>query len=465
MTENYTQILPVLESRGTEFNGFDFYRFIFPDNESSGERSTDFSRPNAIYLYAPSEEQGTRKLRRRIMLHDTWERDYMEFVEQNPMTLCSGLSYRGRANRVENAQRMNALIFDLDGVGQKEIETLFIRFDRPPEKLRTLPRPTFIVASGNGIHLYYVFREPIDLFPNIKVQLKALKYALTFRIWEYKSTSQQRAIQYQSINQGFRMVGSVNAKYDTEMRAFQTGERVTLDYLNQYVKPSERVDINRPFQPSKMTREAAKIAYPEWYQRVIVEGRKGKKKWDIAAKVNGEDPYALYHWWIRQAGAVRGGHRYYFLMCMAIYASKCDVPKKKLCEDMADVFKELQGVEHENALTKTDVDSALEAYSKEYYNFTIADIEKLTDIRIERNKRNGRPRALHLRLARANRDILCEARGEADWRRGNGRPIGSGTAQLRVMEYRREHPAASVSEVARALGISRPTVYKWWDSI
>ena len=30
--------------------------------------------------------------------------------------------------------------------------------------------------------------------------------------------------------------------------------------------------------------------------------------------------------------------------------------------------------------------------------------------------------------------------------------------------YRAEHPEASVTEVARALGISRPTVYKWWDS-
>ena len=43
--------------------------------------------------------------------------------------------------------------------------------------------PTFLVLSGNGLHLYYVFKEPIDLYPNIKVQLKSLKYDLTFRIW------------------------------------------------------------------------------------------------------------------------------------------------------------------------------------------------------------------------------------------------------------------------------------------
>ena len=32
----------------------------------------------------------------------------------------------------------------------------------------------------------------------------------------------------------------------------------------------------------------------------------------------------------------------------------------------------------------------MEAKIQEYYNFTISDIEALTDVRIERNKRNGR---------------------------------------------------------------------------
>ena len=180
---------------------------------------------------------------------------------------------------------MNALIFDLDGVGIGELRNLFLRFDGDPKRVRRLPMPTFLVLSGNGLHLYYVFKEPIDLYPNIKVQLKSLKYDLTFRIWEYKGTSQLKAIQYQSINQGFRMVGSINAKYGTELVAFRTGERVTLDYLNAYaIKPENRVDINKPFHPSRMTRAQAKEAYPEWYQRVVIEGNKRKKKWDIARK-------------------------------------------------------------------------------------------------------------------------------------------------------------------------------------
>lgn len=53
---------------------------------------------------------------------------------------------------------------------------------------------------------------------------------------EYGSTSQVKTIQYQSINQSFRMVGSINDKHGTEQAAFRTGERVMLDYLNSYTQ-------------------------------------------------------------------------------------------------------------------------------------------------------------------------------------------------------------------------------------
>ena len=107
-----------------------------------------------MYLYQGEDE----RLHRRKMYHDTWEKDYTEFVEQNPLTLCSGLVYRRNKNRLEHAQRMNALIFDLDGVGIGELRNLFLRFDGDPKRVRRLPMPTYQKKSGNGLHLYYVFK-------------------------------------------------------------------------------------------------------------------------------------------------------------------------------------------------------------------------------------------------------------------------------------------------------------------
>lgn len=459
MTDNYRGCYDYLSAQYEQVGGYEFYRELFPDNENAGETNRDYSKPNAVYLYHDEERLKHKKLRRRIMLNDTWKQDYMDFVEQNSMTLCSGLVYRGKANKLKHAQRMNALIFDLDGVGARELCNLFLRFGGDPRRVRRLPMPTFLVLSGNGLHLYYVFEEPIDLYPNIKIQLKSLKYDLTFRIWEYKGTSQFKAIQYQSINQSFRMVGSVNGKCGTELVAFRIGGRVTLDYLNAYANPENRVDINKPFHPSKITRDQAREVYPEWYQRVVVEGNKRKKKWDIAGKVHGDDPYALYHWWLRQIVKIEGGHRYFYLMCLAIYAYKCDVPKKQFLQDMQAAFEDLRMVNHENDLTEEDMRSALEAYDKEYFNFTISDIEKLTNVRIERNKRNGLKQKQHLEIARAIRDVRVRQKGKDDWRDGNGRP----SAQQRVYGWRQHNPEGRPKECIADTGLSKNTVYKWWN--
>lgn len=459
MTKNYQECYEYLSTQFPEVSGCEFYKEIFPDNEVSGVKYQDFSHPSAIYLYRDEDQ----RVRRRKMYCDTWEQDYTKFVERNRFTLCSGLVYRRNRNRLENAQRMNALIFDLDGVGLRELRNLFLRFGGDPVRVRRLPMPTFLVLSGTGLHIYYVFQQPIDLYPNIKIQMKSLKYDLTFRMWEYKGTSQMEAIQYQSINQTFRMVGSINEKYDTPLVAFRIGKQVTLEYLNAYAKPENRVDLNRPFKPSKMTRDEAKEAYPEWYERVVVNGDKRRKQWDIAGKVHGDDPHALYHWWLRRIGEIKGGHRYFFLMCMAIYAYKCGVSKKQLRQDMQEAFEDLQMVKHENVLTEDDVKSALEAYDKEYFNFTIADIEVLTDVRIERNKRNGRKQRIHLQGARAIQEINDKANG-TNWRDGNGRPIGSGTAQEAVCEWQRRHPEGSKSQCRLETGLSYPTIRKWWQT-
>ena len=465
---DYNDITNMLSNMFEEVNGYDFYNYIFPDNENQGEMNQDYSKPNAIYLYQDEEKD---KLKRRVMLKDTWEDDYIEFVESNPMTLCGGLAYRGRTNKLEKAQQMNALIFDIDGVGENELKNIIHRTNLPAPHMRSIPTPTFIVCSGAGVHLYYVFDRAIALYPNIKLQLKALKYDLTYRFWDYKSTSKEKQIQYQSINQGFRMVGSINNKYDVPVRAFLTGYKVSLDTLNQYAKPEHQVDINKPFQPSKVSRDVAAEKWPEWYERVVVNKNKNAKKWDIKGKVNGDNPYALYDWWRRQIDDIRGGHRYFYMMCLCIYACKNDVPLSKLKKDMEEDFEILAKVDHNNPLSKDDMKSALETFSREYYNYTIDDIEKLTDIRIERNKRNGRKRKEHLQAetiindkgrkipnpCKQNREFILSDMRE------NGEILGRPSKREIIQEWRMEHLDGTKKQCKDDTGLTYPTIRKWWD--
>lgn len=448
---DYNDITTILGMMYEEINGYDFYKYIYPNNEVTGELNHDYSKPNAIYLY---HDDDLDKMKRRVMLKDTWEDDYIEFVEGNGMTLCGGLAYRGRVNKLEKAQQMNALIFDIDGVGENELKTMFLRMNLPAEHIRSIPVPTFIVTSGGGVHLYYVLDKPIALFPNIKLQLKALKYDLTYRFWDYKSTSKEKQIQYQSINQAFRMVGSINNKYDVPVRAFLTGDKVSLDLLNQYAKEEHRVDLNKPFQPSKVNKKEASEKWPEWYERVVINKDKRSKKWDIKGKVHGNNPFALYDWWRRQIGGIRGGHRYFYMMCLCIYACKNDVPLSKLKKDMAEDFEILSKIEHGNALSEDDMKSALETYSREYYNYTIDDIEKLTDIRIERNKRNYRKQKDHVVLMNTMKSLKKQLGEEVN----EGRP----SKEQIVKEWRSEHPNGKKIDCHRETGLSRVTIDKWW---
>ena len=257
---NYWRIYDTLSSNYEEIDGYEFYKYIFPNNQNRGEMPNNYSKPNAIFLYHDEEDENPhRTYKRRIMLKDTWEDDYKNYIEENPKTLCSGLAYRHKINRLKYAQKMNALIFDLDAVGEDELFNLRARLGREPEAYRSLPNPTFIVMSGTGLHIYYVLEDPIELYPNIKLQLKSLKHDLTFRLWDYGGTSKERQVQYQSINQGFRMVGSINDKYDLPIKAFKTGGKVDLKTLNSYVRnENSKVDINKPYRPTEYTLEEAK---------------------------------------------------------------------------------------------------------------------------------------------------------------------------------------------------------------
>ena len=93
---------------------------------------------------------------------------------------------------------------------------------------------------------------------------------------------------------------------------------------------------------------------------------------------------------------------------------------------------------------------------------------KFRRIPVKRNERN-RKEHLHaiqwenekgrpvINVCKQNREMAL------GFMRENGDILGAPTKQQMVTAYRNDHPEASVTEVARELGISRTTVYKWWS--
>jgi len=389
----------------------------------------------------------------RVFFEDTFA-ETLEEMQRADFSIVNGITYFGRKNTQNHASKMFCLIFDLDGVTDKTLNAFLNGAFSKDYKI--YPLPNYVCLSGHGVHLYYLFEEPISLYPNIKIQLKNFKYALTEKMWNpYTSTLKTK--QYQGINQGFRVIGGKTKDKTDIVRAYQLNTHpFTLSQLGEYIPEEYRIDEQKIFKESKITLEQAKKKYPQWYERVVQNKDKHRKKWDIAEKVHGNNPFALYDWWKNKIDeGASYHHRYFAIMCLAIYGVKCGVPEEQVRKDALSYIPFMNEIEPTQPFTVSDVESALECYDDRYATFPIDDIEKLSDIRIEKNRRNGRKQEIHLKMARAIQEIDYP---DGEWRKGNGRK----SKQLDVQMWRALHPEGKKADCIRETGLSKPTVYRYW---
>ena len=286
-----------------------------------------------------------------------------------------------------------------------------------------MPLPTYLVASGTGIHIYYVFKRPVPLFPDVVKELEKLKKRLTWQAWTQGASSLYDNVQYESLFQGFRMVGTIT-KVGTRATAYKVGGKVDIEYLNQFVPKDDVANIGT--YKSTLSLEEAKKKYPKWYKRRIIQ-KQPKGSW-ICHR-------GLYEWWRDQLPQkATEGHRYWCIMTLATYAIKCGISRKELEKD-ALKLRPILSDNGDTPFTNDDVIHALEAYTESYFTYPIKTIMDRTDIHIERNKRNGRTQEMHLKIARFTRDLTCSTEGR-DWRAGNGRP----SKQKIVQDWRKKNP-------------------------
>lgn len=445
----------------------EFYRDIFPSGEleAKGEYIKGKYTGIVVAITDGLKADGRRKVYRYSLT------DGLEAVElatsSNDFCLCSPLSYAGKARTAENARMLYAIAVDVDKVRVEDgrpvgLESLWTRHI---ETVGRIPKPTYIVSSGTGLHLYYVLSQPLPLFYNIARELQDYKRALTRLIWHETIVNIRsvREIQQEGIYQGFRMPGTIT-KSGGRARAFYTGEKVSMEYLNSFVPAvyrAKNAEKLRPCQSLRLQEVAEK--YPEWYERRIVKGEK-RNAWAVNRN--------LYEWWKRQIleGATVG-HRYYCLMVLAIYAQKCShydekhnpnpVSRDELEKDCLMLLDYMEGltVSEENHFGLDDVLAALEAFDERWTTFPRAAIEYKTAISIPANKRNYQKQSDHLEEARAIRDLRAKRRGEA-WDAHNGR---KSKAEV-VQKWRKENPEGRKVDCIRATGLDKKTVYKHWEA-
>lgn len=464
-----------------EVSPLDFYRELFPEGSLGVAGDLDTRKPNMIvatcYRKTPEEidainakekeerqayeekrERGEEPPRpkryRRTVVHNRLvfddfgelpellanEDELMEWVIIPPV------AFSGKQRTKKNGYHAWGIAVDLDGVEMPQLEDLLFQIEND-----VVPEPTFIVNSGHGMHLYYCFEDPVPLYPYLEKQLKTLKDAMVECIWNaYTSTISTEKRQYQSVVQGYRAVGSCSKLgKGYKVTAFRIGRKRTLQYLMDWATESDRVDYN---EFTHVTLDEAAKLWPEWYEhRVFL----GESRRPFKFKHRG-----VYNSWLRRmALGAYDGNRYHCIAVLFSIAFRTEgMTFDEVLHDALDLVPRLNRLTKDptNEFTEEDVLFASSYYSSQFQSLGLKSVYKMTKIYIEPAKRNKRARAEHLKRARKLQEADYP---NGEWRYKGGAP----KAKDKVHEYRFEHPDASVTEVARALGISRTTVYKWWE--
>lgn len=437
---DFSQIL-CQSSLFSEVSPFDFYRDIFPIGSFEQKGVYQDGQYNGI---AVSVGVGNQLTKRYTVTDD------LDCIKQlckgNDFCLMSPISYAGKARTSSNARFLYALAIDLDGVAtQKNWDFLLEQFEMGLKWhyfFWGLPTPTYLVSSGTGLHLYYVFEKPIPLFKNIVKQLEVLKRRLTWQAWTQGASALHDNVQYESLFQGFRIVGTITKK-GTRTRAFRFGRKTTVEELNLYV-PDE-YQVTEYLYKTDLRLDKARELYPEWYQKRIFE-HQPRGSWRCKRD--------LYEWWKRTLRQVEQGHRYWCIMTLATYAVKCGISKEELEKDAYGLipFMNTRG----DKFTEDDVMHALEAFTESYITYPIHTIVTRTGIPIEKNKRNGRKQLQHIQIMNAIRDI---DHPNGSWRNEAGAP----TKRELVQEWREQNPNGKKIDCERETGLSRHTILKWWN--
>lgn len=358
------------------------------------------------------------------------------------------VSYIGKQRTNKNARYLYALVIEIDDIEPKNgIDELFYSWRR---KNLTMPQPTYVVCSGSGLHLYFVFERPIPLFQNMFEQLTEVKKHFTTLFWnKYVTNSHQPdKIQYESVNQPFRCVGSVAKNGRAYVMAFKTGEKVTIEYFNKHLPRDKQMNA---IYKSNLSIAKAKELYPDWYQKRIVEGKE-RGHWNRHEGI-------YYNWIEKMRNGAVVGHRYNCLENLCSLAVQCNIAPEQVekdCRELAEVLEELTEKE-DNHFTEYDIICALKTYhnaDEGAYRRRIEYVAKKTGIPLPPNKRNGRKQKEHVVVMNKMKEVKKLLGEEV----AEGRPD---KAEI-VLEWQRSHPDGKKADCIRDTGLSKPTVYKWW---
>lgn len=433
----------------------DFYEDLFEEHLETSCIPEDYQTGNygAIALeifdtFTKDKKGHSKRKVHRITVTEGCMELYDMIDRSDNFVSIAPVAYAGKQRTNENARFLFALCVEIDDINPEHgIDEMFYAFRR---ENRPVPKPTYVVCSGNGVHLYYVFERPIPLFKNIFMQFTETKNYMTTQLWSAQISNAHDKIQYESVCQAFRAVGTSGKDKNKIALAFKTGPKLSIEDFN--ARLPKKYAINKIYK-SDLPLKKAKELYPEWYQKRVIEKRE-RGHWYRHE--------GIYYDWIKKCyKSTKVNHRYYCLENLCSLAVQCCIDPEQLEKDvrrLAEHFETLTDND-KNHFTEYDVICAMRTYqepSEMAFRRRIEFISTRTNIPLTPNKRNGRTRAEHIKIMNFIRD---EINNNVNWREGNGRK----TKVDVVRKWIYDNPNGTKADCIRETGLSKMTVYKWWN--
>lgn len=313
--------------------------------------------------------------------------------------------------------KLYALVLDIDYMDPDTLGRLMDRI-----KSRELPRPSLIINSGSGVHLYFNFTEPVDTLKRRLPALRAILDKLADIFTGYGKMDRH------PLTQSFRPVGS-QTKLGNVAAGFITGDRWTVEQLAAITA----VDLGGNFLPLDIIKKDPPTPKP-----------KTKKAANVAFLPNAKRKFFRYCA-ERVFKLTDLGSRYMALFGIAIVGYKTHTPREEVIAEMESLVKIWNRRHPEKPVEWREIDKAMDGYSQKFLMVRAATLEEYFGWQFERKiPRRGQTRADQLELARAVKDAKI--------------PLKKRQA---IANYLKKHIATTVTEIARALNMSRTTVIKY----
>lgn len=405
--------------------------------------------------------------------------DIQNFTHLNDVALSPCLFF-GNWRRKKLLNFVSAFILDIDKLRPKHLE----RFLMLIEEGRLL-KPTFISNSGSGVHFYYL----LDSMLRCDTGTHEANNRIAEEIYNclYNDVIKKEKwpdAQKHWLGQDYRVVGS-KTKLHQVARIYKTGDVYSIENLTKHynvkINPTTRYATKAMVKYANSISKELQLDPPDYNDvkatyDFIAEHKdeaykkREKRRQERASKTKGKKRTKPVTWYRNTLAHIRDntkpGYRFSSLKALAIIAYKEQVTREVFANDLEDLSVYWKAFDwNGDDFNQKNVEAILRLYDNAitYSNTTAEVLEEWLGYSFKRigNKRNGRTQADHIKLMNFVRD---ELNGNKDWRNKEGRPLGSGTKEQIIKEYRAAHPEARKADCIRDTGLAKHTVYKWWDS-